>query len=261
MAWVESASASFRARHDSARRDEAGRLLESLERTRERLAELFPRAVDDVTIVLHGGMVSLSFANPMVLVQWFVAAPAARRYLAGRWSRDELHVLAPSVLKTRASNVPGSREMLELSASALYARQVVAVNNQELSRARGPHRLALELRWTWLLDGAASWFSGQSEHARPAIARRLREGGPPAFPPGRRDAPLLGASVIDLLVREQGERAAARFVCRLHRGGPRAALAAAFDDRTEQAWRTHLLRIAGPATAAAPDAAASERRR
>src|SRR5438105_765546 len=35
----------------------------------------------------------------------------------------------------------------------------------------------------WLAEGAAVYFSGQGRHLRAAIARRLREGGRPAFPP------------------------------------------------------------------------------
>jgi hypothetical protein len=57
--------------------------------------------------------------------------------------------------------------------------------------------------------------------------------------------------VIDLLVREEGQAAAARFACRLHGGGPRGALVKAFGGRpfvhTEGAWRAHLARLAGAA--------------
>ena len=64
-----------------------------------------------------------------------------------------------------------------------------------------------------------------------------------------RDAPLLGGTVIDLLAREQGELAAAQFVCRLHPHGPRAALRKAFGGsalvHTEGAWRSHLARMVG----------------
>jgi hypothetical protein len=141
--------------------------------------------------------------------------------------------------------------MLELTARALYARRVIAESNEDLPRWGTPTRVRAELRWAWLLEGSARWFAGQTEHARPAIARRLREGGRPRFPPGPRDALLLGGTVIDLLVREQGERAAAEFASRLDRRGARAALGAAFDGRpfvrTEQAWRTHLNRVAAAA--------------
>ncbi len=157
-------------------------------------------------------------------------------------------MLAPAQLQARASNVAGSRQMLALTPMALYARRLIAENNDGLRSAKALPRMLRELRWAWLLEGGARWFAGQTDHARPAIARRLREGGPPHFPPGARDAPLLGPTVIDLLAREEGEAAAARFVCRLHPGGHRAALAAAFRGRplsqTERAWRAHLLRLA-----------------
>jgi hypothetical protein len=248
MPWVESVSPSFRARHDSAQADAAAEVLESLERTRDRLDQRFPRTIGDLTIVLHHSSASLSLSNPLLPLVRYATAPAARRYIAGWVGKDELHVLAPDVLASRASNVSGSREMLRLAPAALYCRRVIAANNRELIQARGPARLALELRWAWLIEGAARWFAGQTEHARPAIGRRLREGGRPAFPPGMRDAALLGATVIDLLAREEGEPAAARFATRLHPQGARAALTAAFRGRsfvhTEGAWRSHLARLA-----------------
>jgi hypothetical protein len=248
MPWIESVSASFRARHDSGDADDAHRVLQTLERTRERMSVLFPRTPDGLTVVLHRGPVSLALTNPLLPLGWLLTAPSARRYVAG-WSGGEaLHVLAPAVLRKRASNVPGSREMLAQSAACLYARRVIVESNKDLARVMMPVRIRRELRWSWLLEGAARWFGGQTEHARPAIARRLREGRRPSFPPGVRDAPLLGGTVIDLLVREQGERIAARFACRLHPQGPRVALGAAFGGRplihTEGAWRSHLARLA-----------------
>ncbi len=248
MAWVESASASFRARHESTEADAADRVLTSLERTREELAELFPHALGELTVVLHRNMASLSLANPLVPLAWLATAPAARPYVAGFAAATELHVLAPAALQARASNVRGSRQMLALTAAALYARRVVIENNHELHGAHPPARLALEVRWAWLLEGAARWFAGQSDYAGPAIARRLREGTRPSFPPSLRDAPLLGATVIDLLVAQAGERAAAQFACRLHPQGARAALSKAFGGRpfvqTESAWREHLAMLA-----------------
>src|SRR5581483_5969611 len=112
-------------------------------------------------------------------------------------------------------------------------------------------RLRAELRWAWLLEGAACWFGGQTMHSGHAIARRLREGRRPAFPPGIRDAPLLGGTVIDLLVRERGEPAAAELACRLHAHGARGALRDAFGGRsparTEEAWHAHLTRMTSAA--------------
>lgn len=252
MAWVESASPSFRARHESTHADDVDGALYSLERTREYLAQHFPRTVDGITVVFHSGPASLSIACPMVPLNWITAAPAARRYVAGWSGREELHTLRTDLLEARASTVPGSLEMLAATASSLYARRVIIENNPDVPpRTASPRRVRAELRWAWLLEGAARWFGGQTAHARPAIARRLREGRTPAFPPGVRDAPLLGGTVIDLLVRERDERAAARLACRLHPQGRRAALREAFQGRTfaatEEAWRAHLGRLAAAA--------------
>jgi hypothetical protein len=80
---------------------------------------------------------------------------------------------------------------------------------------------------------------------RPAVARRLREGGQPSFPPGRADALLLGGTVFDLVAREGGDRAAVAAA----RAGPDHALDV-FGRRsvrhTEAAWRSHLDRLATP---------------
>ena len=253
MAWVESASRSFRARHESACGDDAERVLYSLERTREQLADYFTVSVIGLTVVLHGSPASLALARPVVPLAWLATAPAARRYVAGWAGRDELHMLEPTALEQRASAVPGSREMLAQTPCALYARRVIEQNNGDLSRRRTPRRIAHELSWAWLLEGAARWFSGQTEYSRPAIARRLREGGRPAFPPGVRDAVLLGGTVIDLLAREEGVQTAAEFACRLHPRGSRAALTQAFAgrpfSRSEDAWRGHLKRIAAESPA------------
>ena len=212
------------------------------------MAARFPRTPEDLTVVLHRSAAGLSLTNPLLPAEWLLTAPSARRYVAGWAGRHELHVLAPASLRSRASNVPGSREMLALSAACLYARRVIADNNRDLAQVMPLVRVRRELRWAWLLEGSARWFGGQTEHARPAIARRLREGRP-SFPPGLRDAPLLGGTVIDLLAREQGEGAAARLCTRLDPQGAAAALSRAFGGRTlvesEEAWRSHLARLAG----------------
>src|SRR5437868_1030936 len=121
MAWIESVSSSFHARHDSAWTDDADRTLHSLERARDRLGQVFPQPVDELTVVLHADAASLSLSNPMLPLRWIATAPAGRRYLAGCSVGHELHVLAPDALRARASNAPGSKEMLLLTAPALYA--------------------------------------------------------------------------------------------------------------------------------------------
>ncbi len=248
MTWVESVSASFTARHDEAATDDARHLLQSLERTRQYLEGYFPRTPAELTLVLHGGPAGLIASNPTMPLVWLATAPAARRYVVGWAGRSVIHMLEPEQPRRRASSVSGSAEMLEYGAACLYARRVIIASNKDLARVMPALRLRRELRWAWLLEGAARWFGGQTAHARPAIARRLHEGRRPSFPPGPRDAALLGGTVIDLLAREEGAQAAARFACRLHRQGPRAALSQAFGGRTlthtEGAWRAHLSRLA-----------------
>ena len=243
MPWVESASPSFRARHDETDADDVERVLHSLELTRERLSAYFERVPGDIDVVFHGSSMSLTVARPLVPLSRLLVAPAARRYVAGALGGGTLHVLTPAALRQRASNVTGSFEMLELTAAALYAREVVVANNPDLPRRPLPLRTAVQLRWAWLLEGAGRWFAGQTDHARPAIARRLREGAPPSFPPGTRDAPLLGGTVIDLLAIERDEEAVVELASRLHPQGTRAALTRAFRRsvaETESAWREHL---------------------
>jgi hypothetical protein len=125
---------------------------------------------------------------------------------------------------------------------------VIGHNNKRLPPPFRPRALVRGARWAWLVFGAAQWFSGQTQHARPAIARRLREGGKPSFPPSLADAPLLGGTVVDLLAREEGERAVIDLVCSLPAGRPREALVQAFNGRplvhTEGTWRGHLARLA-----------------
>ena len=83
--------------------------------------------------------------------------------------------------------------------------------------------------------------------SRPAVARRLREGRAPSFPPSRADALLLGGSIYDLLAREQGDKACVTLARGPHPDGPIRALEVAFPRairHTESAWRSHLERLA-----------------
>ncbi len=248
MPWTETVTSSFRARHESADAGDVAHALDSLEATRARLDVLFPRTVADVAVVFHRSSLVLDLAHPLVAVERLLTGPAARRYVVGSTGPATIHVLAPTALAARASNVPGSREMLALAPDVLYARLVVGLNNRRLPPPSTPPRLRHRLRWAWLVEGAARHFAGQVEHARPAIARRLRDGDRPSFPPGLRDAALLGGTVLDLLAREEGPEAAMRLACYLNPAGPRSALREAFAGRslvhTEGAWRSHLARLA-----------------
>jgi hypothetical protein len=251
LAWVESVSPSFHARHDDEDADAAAAVLEQLERDRERLAELFPRAPGELTVVLHDGPTALALAQPYLLVTRLLTAPAGRRYEAGWFGSQEIHVLTPRALEERASGAEGSREALLRTPSVLYAAVVVGANNPELPPPFTPASFARLARWAWLAQGAAQYFGGQVAHLRPAIGRRLREGSAPAFPPTARDAALLGGTIFDLLSREEGEAACARLVGRLHPAGAAAWLERAFGGRaakhTEGTWRAHLARLTGSA--------------
>jgi hypothetical protein len=242
--WVETRSPHFAARHELADDEDVAGLLELVEGTRERLASAFAVVPDEVEIVVHGSDAALTAAQPYLPVLRRMVAPAARRYLVGWFGIDTIHVLAPRLLTARASNVPGSREMNLLAPAALYAQLVVGVNNPRLPPPFRTAAFARYVRWAWLQAGAAQWFSGQTAYARPAIARRLREGPEPAFPPGVRDAHLLGGTVFDLLARERGEEACARLAAAPARGSARDVLREAFRGRglthAEQAWRDHL---------------------
>jgi hypothetical protein len=248
-AWVESSSRNFTARHDEQDSRAVRTVLALLEDTRERVGDVFAKLPSEVTVVVHSSAGQLDLAQPFLPVMRRLTAPVARRYLAGWTSRGTLHVLAPRLLAERAANTEGSREMLLLTPAALYVQLVVAACNPALPPPWSPRSTARAARWAWLVAGAAQWFSGQTAHARPAIARRLREGTRPDFPPRLRDSVLLGGSVVDLVAREEGTEAAVRLACSLPRGGPREALVSTFHGRalvhTEGTWRAHVARMAG----------------
>jgi hypothetical protein len=247
--WVETTSPNFAARHEATDDDDAAAVLELLEGAREQLAEVFPRRPEEeIAVILHSSLLTLYLAQPALPLITFATAPAGRRYLAGWCSPGEIHVLAPRLLERRASAVPGSREMAMLGPATLYAQLVLAANNRNLPPRLRPTRFVRYARWAWLIAGAAQYFSGQTAFARPAIARRLREGREPSFPPGIRDAALLGGTVFDLLAREHGSHAAVGLAYSPLRGDPRRAVVEAFEGRavehTAGAWRAHLARLA-----------------
>jgi len=252
VAWVETESPSFCTRHADGDADDAVGVLELLEGTRAELAAVLATTPPaPIEVVIHPSRAQLYAAQPHLLAVARLTAPAARRYLTGWAGAGTLHLLAPRLLKARASNVPGSREMALLAPAALYAQLALGHVNPRLPPPLRPRSAGGLGRWAWLAAGAAQWLGGQTAYARPAIARRLREGPEPAFPPGVRDAVLLGGTVVDLLAREEGEAAAITFSSTAGSGSPAAALVQAFRGRplvhTEGTWRGHLARLAGQA--------------
>lgn len=240
MPWTQTVSANFEARHDARDEQDARAVLELLESTHERLANVFAKMPRGVDVVLHSSRSALILATPAIWGLWLTSDKSARRYLAGRCAEHTLHLLAPRLLARRASAPADSHAMLMLTPAALYAQLVALENNPRLRRAR---------RAAWLRWGAGQYLAGQTEFARPAIARRLREARAPRFPPGRHDAPLLGGSVFDLLAFERGAQAAVALGASDPRRPPSALLGEAFGRplaETEQRWRRHLARLAAP---------------
>src|SRR3954451_24041242 len=183
MGWDETASDTFVARHDERDAADAERVLAQLEYARERLERQLELELGELAVVIHGSPAQLDAAQPWLPFQRRLTAPAARRYVVGWAGPRELHVLRPRVRAQRASNVEGSLEMLMLAPSALLARHALARRHPGFPPPLGPLRLRRWMRAAWFVEGAAQWLSGQTRHVRPAIARRLHEGGPPAFPP------------------------------------------------------------------------------
>ena len=247
MAWVETNSLSFAARHDAEDATEASRLLERLETFRTGLEEELPAVPDEVAVVIHPRPFMLALAHPWLPLARVAAAPASRRYMAGWFTAREIHVLSSAALTERASRVPGSREALALSPEHEYAHLALGRSNRLLPPPFTPASFARYLRWAWLAEGAATWLSGQTPHLRPAISRRLREGPRPEFPPATKDSFLLGGTIFDLLEQGAGREACTALALRLEPEGPRAAIERAFmreSAEVERDWRTHLDELA-----------------
>ena len=242
MAWVETESLSFTARHEDGDEHGAERTLDALEDLRLTLEDRFPDAPGDITVVVHPTEGWLTAAHPFLPAARLAAAPAGRRYLAGWATASELHVLNDVAAERRAAGDESLRA-LQGTAERLYAQLVLAANNDRLPPPWDPRRFLRYLRWAWLIEGGAQYFAGQIAMFRPAAIRRLREGRKPKFPPSRRDAIILGGSVFDLLEREVGAHACELLVSRLRRGGPKKGLELAFDadlKTIEKRWRRHL---------------------
>ena len=207
MAWVETASLSFVARHESAQATAAQAVLDDLERFRAELEDIFERVPGEISVVIHPRPAMLALAAPWLPLARAMSAPAGRRYFAGFFAAREIHMLAPEALERRASVVPGSREALTRTPRHEYSHLVLAANNTSMPPPFTPAAFRRYVRNAWVCEGAAVHFAGQVPHLRAAVARRLREGGRPRFPPAARDSFVLGGTVFGLLERELGAAA------------------------------------------------------
>jgi hypothetical protein len=250
VAWVETHSLSFTARHEDADAAAAADLLNDLEAFRSELAELYERTPGDIAVIIHPRPYGLSMAQPWLPLARLAASPASRRYMVGWFSSREIHVLSPDALEERASPVEGSREALMVSPLHEYAHLVIGLNNPALPPPFNPGSFRRYLRWAWLAEGAAAQLSGQTPYLRAAVARRLREGGAPSFPPSARDAPLLGGTLLDMLEEESGPAALVELTVRLDPAGAVRALERAFGRGSfeiERDWRARLASSGGGA--------------
>src|SRR4051794_35014302 len=141
MAWVDTPSDTFVARHDERDAEDAQRVLKQLEFARARLEERFEARPGQLEVVLHSSPAQLDAAQPWVPLARRLTSPASRRYVVGWAGARELHVLAPRLLAHRASNVEGSLEMLMLAPSALLARHALAVRHPGFPPPLGPLRI------------------------------------------------------------------------------------------------------------------------
>jgi len=242
MAWVETESLSFIARHESDDEDWAERTLDRLEEVRLQLEERFEQAPGGITVIVHPAPGWLAAAHPFLPAARWAAAPAGRRYLAGWAMATELHILNDQYTDRRAAG-DDSRRALRGTAERLYVQIVLGANNKQLPPPWGPRRFARYLRWAWLIEGAAQYFAGQVPLFRAAVVRRMREGSSPSFPPSARDAIILGGTVFDLLERQAGSAACELLVSRLRKDGAQGNLELAFDAplrEIERAWRRRL---------------------
>ena len=242
MAWVETRSLSFVARHESGDEDCAQRTLDRLEDLRLGLEERFEHVPGGITVIVHPHPGWLTAAHPFLPAARWAAAPAGRRYLAGWAMATELHILNDDYMDRRAAG-EDSRRALRGTAERLYVQIVLGANNERLPPPWGPRRFARYLRWAWLIEGAAQYFASQVPLFRPAVVRRMREGASPTLPPSARDAIILGGTVFDLLDRQVGSQACELLVSRLRKDGAQGNLELAFDAplrEIERGWRNHL---------------------
>ena len=186
MAWVETVTPSFRARHESAddgRRRARARLAR---RRRARASRSSSRERPPTSRSSSTAPAALlDLAHPLVPLERLLTAPAARRYVVGSTGgAATIHVLAPRRCG-RARRTSRARARCSSSRpTVLYAQLVVGAQQPAPAAAvRRRRGCSARLRWAWLVEGAAQLLR------RPDRARAPGDRAAPA----RRRAPRLPA--------------------------------------------------------------------
>jgi hypothetical protein len=135
-------------------------VLDALEDLRLRLEDRFDDVPGNITIVVHDNPAWLSAAHPLLPAVRWSAAPSARRYLAGWPMAGEIHTLNDSWMDRRSAGEDSLRA-LRGTAERMYCQIVLAANNPALPPMWTPRRFLTYLRWAWLVEGAAQYFTGQ----------------------------------------------------------------------------------------------------
>ena len=251
LAWLETASDTFVARHDERDAPDVERVLARSSMRARGSTSASPSGSGELAVVVHGSAAQLDAAEPWLPLQRRLTAPAGRRYLVGWAAERELHVLAPRLLAQRASNVEGSLELLMLAPAALLARRYVAANHPGMPPPFGPRTLRALAALGVAARGRGAVLLRPD---RATCARRSRGGcARAARPRSRPGGATRRCSAAPCSTCWRARRATGRCValaCGPHRDGARAALTRAFDGRdirhTEAAWRSHLVRLGEP---------------
>ena len=221
MAWIETESLSFAARHEAQDSDSA-----SARWTRSRSCGYASRSASTRCRAGHWSCITtpgLAGAGPSVPARRALVGGAGRAALPGRLGDGE-----------RAAR-PQRRPPDRRAAGEDSLRGAARHRRAPLRPARGrreqhrlppswaPRRFARYLRWTWLVEGARPVLRppGRLSTAPPSSA--ASRGAEPAFPPSRRDAVILGGTIFDLLERERGPDACDVLASRLRREAHAAA--------------------------------------
>src|SRR5436190_1205560 len=177
MAWIETESLSFVARHEAEDSDSAQRTLDALEDLRLRLEERFDEAPGGITVIVHPSPGWLAAAHPFLPAARLAAAPAGRRYLAGWAMASELHILNDDYTDRRAAG-EDSLAALRGTAERLYAQILGGTVFDLLERERGPDACSIlvsRLRREGAERAIELAFDDRFRNVEPEWRRYLRE--------------------------------------------------------------------------------------